>query len=147
MFVTSKVPRCTELNSSTKITRDNLFKFMLREKCLLEIRRIFPIPGRLVYLRSCPAVSSSADNYLQFSGFILSRFKSWESSSFASKDNFFCLSSKLILVQLHSVLFMQSVLLSFQRKSFVGGAYEGLSSSARGQVAASGQVATNHSHW
>ena len=76
MFVTSKVPRCTELNSSTKITRNNIFKFMLREKCLLEIRWIFPIPGRLVYLRSCPAVSSSADNYLQFSGFILSRFKS-----------------------------------------------------------------------
>ena len=48
-----------------------------------------------------PASIIAKGFHLQFPGFILSRFKILESPNFAAKDNF-CLSSKLVLVQIHS---------------------------------------------
>ena len=63
----------------------------------IESRQIQSVPD----LFTRPASIVAKGFHLQFPGFILSRFKILESPNFAAKDNF-CLSSKLVLVQIHS---------------------------------------------
>ena len=50
-----------------------------------------------------PANTVAKGFHLQFPEFILSRFNTFGISSFAAKDNF-CLSRKLISVQLHTLV-------------------------------------------
>ena len=96
-FTEAKKLRIVPTKSRDKFCRDNFFFRQLHPHERFQSRQIPSAPD----LFTRPASIVAKGFHLQFQGFILCRFRILESPSFAAKDNF-CLSSKLISVQLRA---------------------------------------------